>query len=445
MGHRTEAACLLETGALYRKRIGLEPTSGDGDLIFAGFKHGAFSLYFGDEPIYHFDLEGRWQRAYVEGLHYLKGLDAEVHAIDRVREGPNLVLHRRKLTFGEAGDLDARIRSVALELMAGLDGGRFVKADPPEGKARPLGNDELRDVLERISRWDAAAWFAHRERYTGTYGPLPFLPPECRNAVVLQATLGHAAGRTFGLSKAAEPYVRSPSEFAQHAREVSGLWGRRMAQSRLIFLAGDDVLHQTVEEVEAYLDVIARTYPIVPGTKEATEDHGSADEPPVRLEGVHAFLDEFSDRRWEPVTWGRLAARGLNRLSLGIESGDPRVRALNGKHWQDDDLRASVAEVKAAGLGISVLTLVGAGGAQLAKGHVDCTARLIASLDLGRGDFVFLLDEDEIRDPHRMPSGLPRLERLAWIEQQGRLKDALASLKIRGIKVLPYTLEKQWT
>ena len=115
MDHRTEAACLLETGALYRKRIGLERTAGDGDPTFAGFKHGAFSLYFGDEPIYHFDLEGRWQRAYIEGIHYLKGLDAEVHAIDRVREGANLVLHRRKLSFGEAGDLDARIRSVALD------------------------------------------------------------------------------------------------------------------------------------------------------------------------------------------------------------------------------------------------------------------------------------------------------------------------------------------
>ena len=66
MDHRTEAACLLEQGALYRRRIGLEPVGGDGEPIFAGFKHGAFSLYFGDAPIYHFDLEGRWQRAFVE-------------------------------------------------------------------------------------------------------------------------------------------------------------------------------------------------------------------------------------------------------------------------------------------------------------------------------------------------------------------------------------------
>src|SRR5215472_15048050 len=151
---RTEAACLLETGALYQRRIGLQPSDGSVDLVFAGFKQGAFSLYFGDAPIYHFDLEGRWQRAFLEGLHYLKGLDADVHEIDRVREGPSLVLRRRKLSFGEAADLDARIRSVALDLIAGLACGRFGRHEPPRGKAQPLRNDELRDFLDCIARWD---------------------------------------------------------------------------------------------------------------------------------------------------------------------------------------------------------------------------------------------------------------------------------------------------
>ena len=33
----------------------------------------------------------------------------------------------------------------------------------------------------------------------------------------------------------------------------------------------------------------------------------------------------------------------------------------------------------------------------------------------------------------------------AWLEQQAKLKEALAPLKKRGVKVLPYTMEKQWT
>ena len=66
----TEAACLLQGGALVLHRVGLLPSSDSADLLFAGFKKGAFSLYFGDQPIYHFDLEGRWQCAFIDGSHY---------------------------------------------------------------------------------------------------------------------------------------------------------------------------------------------------------------------------------------------------------------------------------------------------------------------------------------------------------------------------------------
>ena len=74
MAQTSEAACLLQTGAQYTRRLGLR--DGSGRLVFAGQKRGVFSLYFDDELICHFDLEGRWQRAYVAGLHYRKALDA---------------------------------------------------------------------------------------------------------------------------------------------------------------------------------------------------------------------------------------------------------------------------------------------------------------------------------------------------------------------------------
>src|SRR5215813_9109953 len=125
--HRTEAACLLEQGASYRRRIGLEPKSGGGAPIFAGFKAGAFSLYYGDAPIYHFDREGRWQRAFVAGVHYLKGLDTTV----------------------EASDLDATVRASALDLLDALGSARLERVEPPEGKASPLSSDALREMLER--------------------------------------------------------------------------------------------------------------------------------------------------------------------------------------------------------------------------------------------------------------------------------------------------------
>ena len=54
---------------------------------------------------------------------------------------------------------------------------------------------------------------------------------------------------------------------------------------------------------------------------------------------------------------------------------------------------------------MSVLTLVGAGGVERAEPHVERTVRLIESLELGAGDFVFLLDENEIREPHLIARG----------------------------------------
>jgi hypothetical protein len=309
------------------------------------------------------------------------------------------------------------------------------RIEPPAWKAEPLSEDELQEILERIGRWDAAAWFAHRERYAGTYGPLPLLPPECQNAVVLQATLGHPGGVSFGLSPVFEPYVRELEEFAEHAREVCALWGERLRQSRLIFLAGGDVLYRPSLEVEEYLHVIGQTFPIA----------APADESEARFQGVHTFLDDFAGLACGQDDWQRYAGRGLIRISLGVESGDPAVRALYGKGWDDEDLRSIVADIKSAGLGVSVLTLVGAGGVERADAHRERTAALIRSLDLGRGDFVFLLDEDEVRDPRVSPAGITLLERADWADQQRSLKVRLASLKDRGIKVLPYTLEKQWT
>lgn len=431
--HRTEAACLLQDGALYRNRIGLEPTDRQGDLIFAGFKAGAFSLYFGDAPIYHFDLEGRWQRAYLDGLHYLKGLDGTVHAIDRVREGPNLMLHRRKLAFGEAADLDAHIRSLALDLVGRLHSTALHGIFPPIEKAIPLTISRLHDFLESISRWDADAWFRHRERYTAIYGPLPFLPPDSPGAVVVQATLGHADGRTFGLARAEKFYKRSHEEFRQHVRDVAELWGRRLAQTRSVFLAGDDVLHQPVSTVEAYLEAIASN---LPSSRDAFENE-------IRIDGAFTFLDDFEGIRHGVDDWRRLANRGLLRVNLGVESGHPPIREIYKKSWHETSFREIVSRIKAAGIGANVLTLVGAGGLDRAESHVEQTARLVESLDLGRGDFVFLLDEAEIRDSEASPAGFRSLPFDEKSEQQRRMIAAMASQKSRGVKVLPYRLEKQ--
>jgi hypothetical protein len=438
MAHQTEAACLLESGALYGKRLLLRPEAGD--PVFAGLKPGAFSLYFGDAPIFHFDREGRWQRAYFEETHYLKGLDSTVQTIERVREGENLVLKRKALGFAEASDFDARVRATALDLIASLDAGRLEPV-APTNKARPLGPEELRAILERVAGWDAGAWFAHREAYLATYGPLPFLSPDCTSPVVLQATLGHEGGLTFGGAPPAEYAARTPAEFVEHARDVARLLGRRVEQCKAVFLGGSDVLRRPVADVAAYLEAAASVFPIEPA--EGPRHPDPSGDTPHRLGGVHAFLDRFTPPLPDRDAWRRLRALGLVGVSLGVESGDPAVRALYGKDWTGEALAALVADLKAAEIGVGVIALVGAGGADGSDRHLDATAELINTLELGPGDIVSLIDAVEISGPD--PVGCPEpLTGAALAAQRDALKARLAPVRtVRRAKVVAYSLAKQ--
>ncbi len=430
MSQTTEAACLLQSGSMYPRRLGLRTRSGDD--IFAGVKPGGVSIYFGDSPIYHFDLDGRWQRAFVEGTHFLKGLDATVRSIDRERELGALVLRRETLPQDIAADLDDSIRSVALGLIDELTSGRLEILETP-AKARTFAPDEFRSFLDRVAAWDSAAWFAHRERYLATYGPLPFLPPDCPNALILQATLGQAEGRVFGEGRSAEHHVRTSAEFLNHARDVAGLTGRRIKQHRGLFLGGIDVLRRPLADVLDYLQTIGKVFPIGEEPAVAGDDW---DDFPGKLGLVHAFLDDFTLSLPDLEGWRKLRAAHLGQVTLGIESGDRAIRSGFGKDWREEDVRKTVADLKAAGIGVGMVVLVGAGGRAMADRHVDATATLLGSLPLERGDLVSLVDVRTFEDQ-------AELEPLSDEESAAQVA-ALKGRLARGPKVVAYNPLKRW-
>jgi hypothetical protein len=438
MAQTTEAACLLQSGAMYPRRIGLRTASGLD--LFAGVKPGGVSVYFGDAPIYHFDLDGRWQRAYVDGVHYLKGLDATVRSIDREREGGSMVLRRQTLPYVRSVDLDASIRSVVLELIGDLDSGRLeVLPTPP--RAQPFEPEDFRGFLERVAGWDNAAWFAHRERYLATYGPIPFLPPDCPNALVLQATLGHVDGRDFGRGRPAEHYVRSLDEFSEHCQAVAGILGRRVAQCRGVFLGGADVLHRPVAEVVEILKAIERCFPIGERATRVPRPMGRWDDVQPDLGLVHVFLDDFAGPLPDREGWRRLKAAKLGRVSLGVESGDLEIRTTYGKSWNPDDLRGIIADLKASEIGVGLVVLVGAGGRSMADRHLAESAALLGSLPLEAGDLVSLVD---VRSLDESPvDSLNDDETAAQISALKQLSAAARPSK--GPKLVAYNPDKQWT
>ena len=413
MAQTTEAACLLQSGSSYASRLGLRRPSGA--EIFAGIKAGGVSLYFGDEPIYHFDFDGRWQRAFVEGIHYLKGLDPTIRAVGRDREGANLVLRRRTLADPEAAAFDAAVRWVALDLIADLDASRL-EILPPPGTARPISAGELRDFLGRVAAWDQPAWDAYRDRYHATYAPpLPFLPPDCPNALVLQAT----RGRAFATGATPEP----ANDFERHARDVAALLGGRVAQCRDVFLGGAGVLRRPVAAILADLAATARVFPILP--------KGTGSEREGRFETIHAFLDDFRPGLPDLEGWRSLREAHLGRVTLGIKSASSTSAV---------DLSRIIADLKAAGIGVGLVVLVAAEGRAGLAAELESTPAFLASLPLAPGDLISLVDARGLVDPIN-PLDDPGAEAHA-AALKGRIAAALPS---KGPRLVAYNPDKRWT
>jgi radical SAM superfamily enzyme YgiQ (UPF0313 family) len=300
------------------------------------------------QEVYSFDLEGRPISWFVRGTLFKRALDSRVFA--RRREGG---LRRRWEASGEAEAQFAAVLSRIVPLLH-----------------EPLPQT-LRERLERILSWTPERLLAERARFATAYAPISILPPDQYQAVVLQATLGCSWNRcTFCSFYQDRPFsAKSPAAFGEHLARVADLLGEAVALRRGIFLADGNAL------------VLANTrlLPLIAAAKAAF---------PGRP--LYGFVDVFSGEKKPCDDWRALAAAGLRRVYIGLETGhDPLLAWLN-KPGSAAEAKAFIDLLKAAGLSVSVIIMVGVGGATFAAAHVRDTLRLLAALPLTKGDLVYL-------------------------------------------------------
>lgn len=447
MNDGTEASQLLRSGNIYLRRMGLK--SNAGDLTFAGIKRGAFSIYFGDSPFFHGDLDGRWQRIYriEHDAHTLKSLDGSAHVLERVRVGKELTLRRRRLSFEEVVEDDAWVRDQALTLLESIARHELEWLPPPAG-AHALSLDEFGELLERISSWDAAAWFRSREAFLAAYGPssAAFLSPTCAQPIILQATREPAA--RFGWLFDSDPAIeRVPGdEFNAHCAQVARLIGRRIAQSGGLVLTGAHAMAAPFGEVRDWLEAAARQFPVACGVPNAPKGKPDRVEEP-RLERFYAFT--AAPPGWSTDEAAQLRARGLSHLDLGIASGNSHLASLhNGTTtaaWS-----ATIHRLKQAGFTLGIVVVPECGGQAWAKAHLDDTVDWLRQQPLAAGDLVYIVDLDtdsaQFVAQACASRGLSPLDANSRAAQLKAFRDALLPLRAeRGVKVVPYIMDKQST
>ena len=190
-------------------------------------------------------------------------------------------------------------------------------------------------------------------------GPL-YRPPSEADAFILQATIGcswnHCTYCDMYRSKRFR--VRELDEILQDVR-----WAQQRAGAMVekVFVADGDALVMDVEVWEAILDACREAFP--------------------RLRRVSAYATAMNVLAKSQDELSRLREKGLSLLYMGPETGDEVTFKRIAKGAGFEEHAEAAKRAHAAGMKLSAIFLLGAGGTERSQEHAEASARLVTEMD----------------------------------------------------------------
>jgi hypothetical protein len=149
-----------------------------------------------------------------------------------------------------------------------------------------------------------------------------------------------------------------------------------------------------------------------------------------QLGGLYAFLDGFNAERKTAADYRALADRGLQRVYVGLESGNAALLHFLKKPGQVADSIRAVRAMKAGGVAVGIMVLLGAGGHAYAQQHVADTIQTLNALALGLDDLIYFSELVAGEDlPYTQAAYAARLQPLTPAERQAQGEAIESGLK----------------
>lgn len=185
-----------------------------------------------------------------------------------------------------------------------------------------------------------------------------YRPPSEADSLILQATLGCSYNRcTFCAMYRQQPFrVRPLAELVQEVEWAS----TELRGVKKVFLADGDALVAKASFLGELLDVIAEH---LPGLKRVS---------------CYASPQALALRSVEEMR--ELRARGLTQYYLGIESGHDQVLRDLEKGVDAAEMIRVANKAHEAGVKLSTMILLGAGGRELSAAHARESARVVSAI-----------------------------------------------------------------
>ncbi|WP_189004829.1 radical SAM protein [Deinococcus roseus] len=358
------------------------------------------STTFSPDPqtVLSFDLEGRLISVFLQGTVYKRDLSSGVH-VRYQQQGRQ----REKLSGEEARQFYSKVQDLLL---------RHQDDFPAELSAR------LKSV------YGPEQLMQEKERFLHVYRPISILPPDQYLAVVLQATEGCTWNKcTFCNFYADRPFkVKTPLEFQAHVQDVKNFLGQGVLLRRSVFLADGNALALGFSRLQDMLKTTREAFPGLP---------------------ISSFIDVFTGNKHTREEWKALKELGLQRVFIGMESGLDEVLSFINKPGSQQDLQEFVSDLKAAGLQVGLILMVGVGGQEFREPHAQASLDALEQMPLDREDLIYLSPFVEhpgfTYSEKRQSLGLTPMSELEVEAELSRLAKILRS---RGLKAARYDIRE---
>jgi hypothetical protein len=345
------------------------------DLVISVKPH-SLSIIEDDRFVLSFDRAGRLYTAYREGRTFVRGLSGTVVEKWHERGEPWAPKQVRVLAEEEKRAFLTQLWSdVQTTITAFRRGGARVQFF-----GGGVSESDLDRWLERLLAWDVQAYARDEERFRSVYKPVSILPPDQYLALVLQVTEGcHWNKCTFcDFYRDRRFRIKTDEEVRRHIAAVKEFLGDSITLRRSLFLADANALIIPQEWLLRILEIIHESFIFDERRVEGA------------FEGIYSFLDAYSGMRRTAEDFAALRERRVKRLYLGVESGHDELLRFVNKPGTAREALEVVSRIKAAGLAVGVIILIGLGGEAFFDSHVRETIALLNEMPLGREDIIYL-------------------------------------------------------
>jgi radical SAM superfamily enzyme YgiQ (UPF0313 family) len=258
---------------------------------------------------------------------------------------------------------------------------------------------------------DVAALRGDAARFLEASGAVGILPPDQYLSLVVRVTEGCSWNACIFCRLYRDTPFRwkTPEELRAHTAALRRYFGDSIALRRGIFLGDANALCLAPAHLLPLLEAVAAEFP---------------------GRSVASFVDAWTGQRKSADEWRACARLGLDRVYVGLETGDPGLLSWLRKPGSPDAALSLVRALHEAGVNVGVIVLLGAGGTRFDEAHVDRTAATLRDMSLGPRDLLYFseLVDDPSLDYGRRAAGEADLEPLgatACKEQREAILSAL--------------------